>query len=280
MDKIFDVTEPLIAATSRMIQGFIEYLPQLVGGLLLLLLGWLVAKVLRAVAVRFAGGMDRVLEFLKLSHGGSTHGAISASTAAIIGNVVFWVVFLFFLTAATSVFGLSMFSGWLDKLIAHLPNILAGVLIVAAGVVLANLARDAVAAAMKSAPPRQRELLARIVQVSILVLLIIVGIDQIGIDMTIVTAVIGIVLGGVLFGLALAFGLGFRTVASNLIATRYIRNDYQVGDTVRIGDTEGKIIEVSFTAIVLDTVQGRMIVPARMFAEQISVLLQRGVNDG
>ena len=189
MDKIFDITQPLVAATSRMIQGFIEYLPQLIGGVLLLLLGWLVAKLLRALAVRLAGGMDRLFDFLKLNRSIAA-GAVSASTASMIGNVVYWVVFLFFLTAATNVFGLSMFSGWLDKLIAHLPNILAGVLIVAAGVVLANLARDGVLATMETAEAQQRNLIARIAQIGTLMLAIIVGVDQIGIDITIVIAII------------------------------------------------------------------------------------------
>ena len=108
-----------------------------------------------------------------------------------IGTIVYWVTFLFFVTASTSVFGLTMFTGWLDKLIAHLPNVLAGVVIVGAGVILSNLARDGVIASMGTAQPQQRELIARVVQIFIITLLIIVGVDQIGIDIAIVIAVVG-----------------------------------------------------------------------------------------
>jgi len=279
MDKIFDITQPLITATSRVVQNFIEYLPQFVGGLLLLLIGWLVAKILRALTIRVAGGMDQVLDLLKLRKGPAKE-AISATTASIIGAVVFWVVLLFFVTAATNVLGFEVFSSWLDQLVSQLPNVLAGALIVGAGFVLGNLARDGVIASMRTSQPRQRDLLSRIVQVSIITLFVIVGVDQVGIDITIVTTVVGIALAGLLFGLALAFGLGFRTIASNLIATRYLKTDYEIGNTVRIGEFEGKIIDFTLTSVVLNTPDGRMIVPARLFAEEASVRIERSHADG
>jgi len=247
--------------------------------LLLLLIGWLVAKFFRALTIRLAGGMDRALDILKLRKETSKE-TVSVSTVSTIGTTVFWVVFLFFITAASSVFGFKMFTGWLDQFISHLPNILAGVLIVGAGFVLGNLARDGVVASMGAAPPRQRELLGRIVQIFIATLFVIVGVDQVGIDIDIVTTVVGIAFGGLLFGLALGFGLGFKTVASNLIATRYLKSDYEIGNLVRIDEIEGEIIDLTFTSVVLDTADGRMIVPARLFTEQASLLLQRSPSDG
>ncbi len=279
MDKIFDITQPLVAAVSRMIQSFIEYLPQFVGGLLLLLIGWLAAKLFRALTIRLAGGMDRAWDILKLRKETSKE-TLSSSAVEIIGAVVFWVVLLFFVTAASNVFGFKMFAGWLDQLISHLPNVLAGALIVGAGFVLGNLARDGVVASMGTASPQQRDLFGRIVQVFIIILLVIVGVDQVGIDIYIVNTVVGIAFGGLLFGLALAFGLGFRTVASNLIATRYLKGDYEIGNLVRIGEIEGKIVDLTFTSVVLETTDGRMIVPARLFTEQVSLLLERNRSDG
>ncbi|MEL0108052.1 MAG: hypothetical protein VW802_14045 [Rhodospirillaceae bacterium] len=83
MEKLFDITQPLIAATSRMIQNIIEYLPQLIGGILLLIFGFIVAKLLRALTIRLAGGMDRLLDTVKLNRG-SAKSAITSSSIQIV----------------------------------------------------------------------------------------------------------------------------------------------------------------------------------------------------
>lgn len=271
MEKLFDFTEPLVAAASGMIQDFIAYLPQLLGGLILLQVGWFVAKGLRMLTIRLAGGMDRIIDVAKLGK-----GVINETTATTIGSVVYWIVLLFFATSAANILGLTMFTTWLDRLITELPNILAGALILAAGFVFGNIARNTVIATLSSTPRQQRELFGRAAQLTILVIMATIAADQIGIDITIVIAVIAISLGGLFFGLALAFGLGFRTIASNLISTRYLKNEFQVGDSVRTGEYEGQIVEITFVSVVLNTAAGRTIIPARQFSDLPSTLLGKG----
>ncbi len=61
---------------------------------------------------------------------------------------------------------------------------------------------------------------------------------------------------------------------SNIIAAHYVRKAYRVGDSVRIGDQQGRIAEITNTAVVLETEEGRVMVPTRQFNEQVSVLLR------
>lgn len=271
MNKIFDLTEPLIAAASGMIQDFLGYLPQLVGGIIFMLIGWLVAKGVRVLTVRLASGMDRVFDATKLGR-----GMIKETTAATIGSVVYWIVLLFFATSAANILGLTMFTTWLDRLIVQLPNILAGALILTGGFVFGNFARSTVVAALSTTPRQQREIFGRTAQLIILIIMATIAADQIGIDITIVVAVVAISLGGLFFGLALAFGLGFRTVAGNLIATRYLKSELHIGDMIRIGKYEGQVIEINFASVALNSSDGRVIIPARQFSEQTCIILDKG----
>ena len=279
MEKVFDWSEPIVLATSRMLQSFLEFLPQFAGGLAILFVGWVIARVARGLTVKLLGGFDRFSGYVGINKL-FPKGHVSDAAAQIIGSIVFWIIILFFMTSATNLLGLTMFSGWLDRLVAHLPNILSGALIIFAGVVFGNLAHDAVQTAARTMSPRQRALLSRSAQAFTLVTMVVIGMDQIGIDITLLITVIAVVIGAALGGLSIAFSLGSRTLVSNLIGARYLSNDYRVGETIRVGGMEGTIIEISTVAVVLDTEDGRLVVPAKIFGEQPSLLLQREVRSG
>ena len=274
MEKMFDWSAPIVAAATRMFQNFLEYLPQLAGAVATLVIGWIIARLLRGLTVKILGGFDRFSNFFGIGKFVAT-GSANEATARTIGNVVFWVVILFFLTSATNLLGLTMFSGWLDRLVAHLPNILSGGLIIFAGIVFGNLANDAAQTAAQNMPPRPRVLLGRSAQVFTLATMVVIGVDQIGIDITLLITVMAVAIGAMLGGLAIAFSLGSRTFVSNLIGARYLSKDYRAGERIRIGETEGVILEISTVSVVLDTEEGRVTVPAKLFGEETCLLVQK-----
>ncbi|NQV44751.1 MAG: mechanosensitive ion channel [Rhodospirillales bacterium] len=278
MEMMFDWSAPIVAAASRMLQDLLEYLPQLAGALATLLIGWLVARILRGLTIRLIGGLDRFSDILgwgKFFARGTNKEAI----ARIIGNILYWVVILFFLTSATNMLGMSMFSSWLDRLVDHLPNVLSGGLIIFAGVIFGNLAHDAAQTAAQNMPPRTRSLLGRGAQIFTLVTMVVIGVDQIGVDITLLITVMAVVTGALLGGLAIAFSLGSRTFVSNLIGARYLSKDYRVGERIRIGQIEGVILEFTNVSMVVETPEGRTTVPAKMFGEEASSLIQRENSD-
>ncbi len=278
MDKVFDWSAPLIVASSKMLQSFLDYLPQLIGAIAVLILGWLIAKGVKILTIRTGRSFDRVPKLIGLG-GIVRRRQVNNSVLVFISNVAFWLVILFFLTSATHLMGLTMFTGWLDQVIGHLPNILSGVLIIVAGIVVGNLARDATRTAAQAMPRRQRALLARGAQTFAMVTMIVIGVDQIGINIAVLLTVISIVIGTLLGGVAIAFGLGSKNLVSNLIGARYLNKDYRVGETIRIGDTEGTIIELSPVAVILETSEGRMTIPAKTFSERSSLLVQQETDD-
>jgi hypothetical protein len=76
-------------------------------------------------------------------------------------------------------------------------------------------------------------------------------------------------------GAALAFGLGSRVVVENILASHYAKKLYQVGHVVRVGNTEGRIVRITPTAVVVQSKDGETAVPARAFLETVSTRLAR-----
>jgi hypothetical protein len=251
------------------------YLPSILGAIGLLLLGWLVGRLLRAWITRLVGLLERRVRAQVLDAATARLG-VERKASEIIGSLVFWSVFIVFLGAATDALGLPVLSTWLAGLALFLPRLLLAMLIVLAGILAGALARDAIWAAMQASGVAFDRALGRMAQTAIIIAAIITAVDQIGVDSTFLTGAMMIGLGAILGGCALAFGLGARTAASNIIAVHYVRQAYRTGQEVRVDAFHGTIREITATAVLLDTIDGRVLVPGREFAEKASTLVAVG----
>lgn len=269
--------EALDKSFNLFVQRVGEHLPNFLGGLLLILGGWLLARLLRAAIIRFSGRLDGLVHSLAKDDFFKWLG-VERPGSAVIGGIVFWLVFLLFFTAATETLGLPVLATWLSGVSYYLPRILIAALIVLAGLLAGNLARDAIMATAAAAGLAYAELLGRAAYVIILLVAVVTGVDQMGIESRFLTLTITIVIAALIGGVALAFGLGSRTTVSNIIAVHYLRQNYRVGHTVKIGPAQGRIVEITPTAVILDSAEGRVMVPAKDFSEVTSMLLMKGTD--
>jgi hypothetical protein len=261
-------SDSFTAAAGALFERLAAHLPNLIGALLLLGAGWLLARLLRVVAVRGMHLAETLIERMA----GSSRLKVGRS-ANVLGTVVYWVVLLFFVTAATHVLGLQTFTEWLSRLLDYLPTLAAGLLIVVAGYVLASFVADLVLATATRLQAAQRTALARLAQGATLVAAILVGADQIGIRVTWIAILAAVVIAAVLGGVTIAVSLGARSYVANLIGAHYLRQAFEVGQRVRVSGFEGRIVEVSATSLVLETQEGRVALPGRVYHDEPIVLL-------
>lgn len=268
-------TSTLGRSLSLLIDRMTEHLPSLVGATALLLLGWALAHLLRAWFTRLLGSVHWLVRSHAIQRALHRVG-VERSVSEVIGGLIFWVILLLFFTAATEILGLPVLASWLAGVSYYLPRVLVGVLIILAGLLAGNLAREGIVAASTVARIPYSGLLGRTAQWVILLIAVVTAVDQIGIESRFLTATITIVIGTVIGGIAIAFGLGARTAVSNIIAVHYLRQIYRVGQTIRIGGVQGKIVEITPTAVLVDSAEGQMLIPGKQFSEAVSVLIKAG----
>jgi len=237
----------------------------------LIIVGWLAARFSRILTLRLITLLDGAIQRL-FQHRGATAPPSALASGRVIGELVFWVVMLFFLTAAMHILGVETFTAWMHRVLGYLPTLVVGALIILAGFLVSSLARDIVVAAAPLESPSRR-LLGRATQIIILVTAVVIGADQIGININFVVIITAVILATLLSGVALALSLGSRSYVANLIGIRYMREIYRVGQRLRIGEHEGRVLEFTATAVILETAAGRTIVPGKTFNEMPSVLL-------
>lgn len=270
--------QELSRASSAAVGDFIEYLPTLLGAILILVIGWLIARLVRSGGTRIAHWINNLLQ-AQLGRERARHFRLSGTAIKLIGNITFWLIILFFITSATRIVGLVVFSAWLDRVVVYLPTLLSGGLIILVGLVLGSLARDLTAATVASAGVVYSDLVGRIAQLAILVTALVLGINQIGIDVSLLVTVIVILVGATVGSITLAFALGARDLVRNLIGAHYLRQHYRTGQRARFNDVEGEILELTPVSVVLATATGRAVVPAGVFTDQTTLLVTEGAAD-
>lgn len=266
--------DTLIAGLSNAGTKIIMYIPRLLTAAIVLLIGWLIARLLKAIIVRLVRGLDNLWrKFIVRKELAEVQNRYPPTK--VIGEISFWLIILFFASMAADILGLTAFVSWISQVVSFFPLLIAGLVIIVAGIILSSLVRDLVASAASSAGAAQAELLGRITQVIILITATVIGVDQVGIDITFLSIIAAILLSTTLGAVAIAFGIGAKKHVENIISGHNVRRRYRFGDTIRIRDIEGKIVKIGSTGIVIDTADGQVSVPASMFDAETAVLIER-----
>ena len=250
----------------------VTHLPDFIGALLLLLVGWLAARLVRYLSTKLLLLLNRSLERL-FSGRSQLILRFSSGMIRLVSTVLFWITLFVFTTAALRVAGLIGIAQWLERIVDYLPSLVTGGFIILVGYVLSSVVKDATLAAARSAALAEADLVSLIAQGITFITALIIGMEQIGVDVTFLTTIVGVSIAALLAGFALAFGIGARTLVGNLIAAYYMRELLEPGQKVRIGEHEGKVLKLSATTIILDTAEGRTSIPASCYQQQPVLVL-------
>ncbi|MGE0549707.1 MAG: mechanosensitive ion channel domain-containing protein [Kofleriaceae bacterium] len=249
-------------------------------GVAVVLLGYLVALLFREIASRllrrWSNRLVGVVERMSHRRGVAMpieHAEAESVVVSVTSRIVFWLVFTVFLAVATTAVGIPVVSTWLAGFATYLPRVLAAIAVMLLGVLAGHVARILVLSATASAGVRYARTLAQMVHIFVVVIAAVIAIDELGIQVTFLIVLGAIIVGAVLGGVALAFGLGARHAVTNLVASHYLTRSYRVGHRIRIDGFEGSITAIEPTSVVLQTAEGRVSIPARTFSEKPSLLL-------
>src|SRR5918994_2530184 len=255
-------------ALIRMYNGIASYLPDVVNGLIVLLLGYLIARIV-AWLVRFVltrSGLDDLSE----RHGivGGLRGlGIGLVPSRLIAQTVFGLLFLSFAITAVRLMRFETVAELLERLLDFLPNVIAALMVFLLGSIVARLAGNwvsLIAAAGGLGYARQLgSLVQYVVGLFVIVLALGVLVIQVGLLVTAITIMIAA------FGLAigLALGLGARTIVYHILAGYYVRQRYQPGQTITLGQMSGQVSGTGSVNTVVTTDEGSTIVPNGVLLE-------------
>lgn len=205
---------------SNALDSIIAFLPNLLGFLLLLVIGYVIAKIVAAVIVKLLqkGGLDKHL------HESDANRYVEkvlpgASPSKGIGRVIFFLIFIFFLTSAIGALKIPAVTTFMNQVLAYLPNVIVAIVIFVAAALIAGAVAAGVAQLMGDTPTGK--IVATVVPAIVMVIAMFMILNQLKIAEQIVTIAFAATMGALALGLALAFGLGGRGVAERLLEDAY-----------------------------------------------------------
>jgi hypothetical protein len=259
-------------AINELIITLKTFLPNLLGGIALLLIGWLVAFVVRWLIMRFGKGLDAILAVVNRWTG----HAVSQprwSVSALVANFAFWMILTYAVSAAAEQIGLNTFATWVLGLLGYLPGLLISLFILFIGYLVAGGVRNLILAVAESSGFQHGLTLGHLAAGLIMAFTLLLSLSQLGLDVTLFTSIITLAAAALFASGALAFGIGAADAVRNVLASHYVRKAFQPGQRVRIEELQGEILELTQVAVLVGTEEGEAWVPARQFLDKVTMIL-------
>ena len=238
------------------------FLPHLVGALLVLLIGWLLAwlaqRVTRRVLARL--GLDHLAERTGIADA-LTRAGVTMPASHLVGRIIYWLLLLTSLMIVVESLGLTAAAMALRALVAYLPHVLGAAIVLVGGALLGQFLGKGAQALAAGSGVEFHAALGRAVQYIVLVMAAILAVDQLGLNTTLLNDVLGNLLTVAGAGLALAFALGSREAVCNLLAGFYAKDLFEIGQTIKVDGHRGTLEAIGPLKAVLTTAEGSITVP-------------------
>ncbi|MBL0748333.1 mechanosensitive ion channel family protein [Nocardioides baculatus] len=196
--------------------GIFDFLPNLVGFLLILVIGYIISRIVAGIVGKL---LDKVHIDRRL-HESSARRYVDAvlpgaSPANGIARIVFWLIFIFFITAAIGALGIPAATGFMNDVLAYLPNVIVAILIFIIAALLSGAIAGAVVKFMGDTPTGK--VVGTVAPAVIMTIAFFMILEQLQIAPEIVRIAFTAIMFALALGLALAFGLGGRDLAADML---------------------------------------------------------------
>jgi small-conductance mechanosensitive channel len=265
------VEETLNRVLADLVGAVTEFVPRLLGAMVVILIALLAAVLLQRLAARLleSVGLDDLFE----RTGGSNtlwRLGYERGPSRLLSFVLFWGVILTGVAGSLSVLGLSSLEQTMDQIVNLSGRALVALVILIGGVMSAGWLADLVAREAENAGLRGSSVFRRVVFAIVIAAAALVAAGQLGLETSVLVLLTIVVLATVGLVTAIALGQGLVPLSGNIAAGRYVQEDISVGDEISVNDIEGTVEEITYAAVILRSEDGYLYrIPNRALLENV-----------
>ena len=221
-DILLGWQQALFLAGSNILSSFVNFLPDLLGALIIFFVGLVLAKWVKALVVKVLGlvSLDKLVRSTGLNQF-LTKAEIKVKVEAFLGEIARWLIIAVFSIAAINVIGLTTVSAVLTSLLVYIPNIISAVLILTVGVMLAGLVENLVKGTLGQVEVKTSRLLSKIASYLVVIVAILAAVNELGIAQSLINTLFTGLVATLTLGIGLALGLGGKDVISKVLLDWY-----------------------------------------------------------
>ncbi len=216
------IQEIIRDSVAAFLEGVGDFLPNILAAILILIIGWLIARV-------FRGAVRRGLQLIKFPtiaekagiDGFLQTGGVKQSSTDLVAVLVYWLVMLMVLLTTVNALRLEMASQLLNEILLYIPNIIVAVIVLVVGLYAANFVAGLVRTAAANAGIAEAEVIAVLARYALIIFTFAIALNQLRIGEDIVANGFLILFGAACLAGALAVGLGSREVVARYMEDRF-----------------------------------------------------------
>ncbi len=258
-----------------LIRGLVDSIPKVIGAILIIIIGIIIAKILKKVVQKLLEsiGIDKLGE--KLNEIEMVNKAdVKIKFSSILAKILYYIVLLIFLMAATSQLQMEAVSNLVQNLIEFIPNLIVAGIILTIGFIFAEMLKTIVETALTSFGIPSAKLISSFFFYFILINIVVSALTQAKIDTGFLGQNISILIAGVVLAFSIGYGLASKSTMANFIGSMYMKGKINIGDRIKIKDEVGKVIAMDKTAITIEKESGgRIFLPlSTLTTEAVEVM--------
>jgi Conserved TM helix/Mechanosensitive ion channel len=268
-------TDTLIMTFNDMIKSFMGFFYNLIGAVLILLIGWIVAKAVAAVTKKMLEqvGADKIGD--KLNEIDAIKGLkLEIKLSSIISKVLYYFILIFMLRPAADTLGVPAISDMVKLLVEFIPKLISSALMLSAGIFLADALKNFVVTLCKSFNIAAGKLIGTAIFFFLLIIFVIQAVAQVGINTSLLESSFNLLVGGIIFAFAIGYGFASKEILLNIISSFYSKNKYKEGQTIEIDGVKGEIIAMDNTTITLKTLDSKTVFPLQVLQSKKVVIFE------
>ncbi len=276
METINNWKDITMDSFSGMGKEIAQVIPKIIGALLVLAVGWLFIKIILFL-------LGKILKLAKVDMLNNkingmvvtSKGDFTIDVVKIILGFVKWLLILAFLIVAADILNWQIISVEIGNLLHYLPRFFSALALLMIGFYIGNFVKNTVKRLFESFEFGGSNLVSNLLFYVIVVFMSITALNQAGVDTTIITNNITMIMGSFLLAFSLGIGLGSREMVADLLRSFYIRKNYAIGDKIVIGEDIGVVEAIENNSLTLTTKTGKFIIPIKdVVSQKVEVISQ------
>lgn len=268
-ELIFNSLEDIISSIAR-------FLPNILGAVLILIVGWIFTKLtlflLKRIFKLFK--LEHRLEKLKQKSYVNTYFK-DANVMEVLLSIVKFIFYIIIISIVFEVLGWDSISKKIIDILDYLPMLISGLVIFIVGISIAGFIKKSLLSIFKAIDLVYGRIISQILYYAIAIIVTITSLNQAGVDTSIITNNLTVILGAFLLTITLALGLGSREVVNSLLLGFYSKKRFHVGQKIKLETgVEGKISAMDSTTFSVDAGQEIVVVPISKLSEQTTRIIK------
>jgi len=235
---IYDWGQAVMTSVTAALVMFLAAIPKVIGFLVIVIIGWLIASALAGIVARLL----RSIKFNDLAHRSGFSGfvqkmGVHTDASGFVATATKWFVRLIVLTVAFDALGLPAVSQVLQQMLLFIPNVIVALVVLVIGGLLANALAGLVRGSTAQAGFNNPDMLANVARIAVWGFAIVIAVNQLGIASTLVNTLFMGFIGALALAIGLAFGLGGRDTAGEMVRDWYDNARQAAPRIARAGET-------------------------------------------